>query len=41
MSADAVMALFVGLAFGFVVGAAVKGWICEARELRQYHGRSK
>lgn len=26
---------FALFTFGFLVGSAVKGWICEARELRQ------
>lgn len=38
MGADAAMALLAGLTFGFVIGVAVYRWICEARELRQYHG---
>ena len=41
MGADALMVVFVVFAVGFSVGCAVKGWICEARELRQYHRKGK
>jgi polyferredoxin len=35
MTADTVMVMFVVFVAGFTLGSVVKGWICEAMELRE------
>lgn len=38
---ETIVGVYIGLSFGVAIGAALYGWICEARELRQYHGRAR